>query len=542
LSSSALLRRAGALRGLPPIAASPAGIAALLLLLAVLAFVLVVDIRAPQKDDVAWLLYVAHKWLHGKRLYIDLIEVNPPLIIWIYAIPALLAEWLHLAPRMVAAPFFAVGVLGSAWWTAALLHGRGPLLAERLPVFGVVGTVLLLLPGVEFGQREHLLIAAALPYLYLFARELEGEREPPLTAALAGTLAGLGLALKPTYLLALAILELIGALRGRRPIRVASAATVLTLVAYAAGVILFFPAYLEKAVPLALALYGGTDTPFWQIVVVSRRLLLGEAVALLLCFYGRETLGPRSLFLRHLLLALTVFAVGSTLVFMAQGKDWFYHRLPATVAMVLALIVWLSGALTLRPVQWRRLLLPAALVCGVVINIGVGDYDRLKPWIMQAVEPEQSTAMKLERLVKKENAHTYVAFSEWIALGFPVVNDTGVTWASRFDSMWAIRGLLWRTRQDRATAKEWPIGLWVARDFISGCPDLAVVDTRMGINYVGLLEATDLAFARAWSHYHQIAAFDGLRVFRRDANGCVLPLPPPAKHPQRNSVLAMLPG
>lgn len=538
MSSTALSRRTATLRGLPPITASPAGIAALVALLGILAFVLVVDIRAPQKDDVAWLLYVAHKWLDGKRLYSDLIEINPPLIIWIYAIPALLAEWLHLAPRVVAAPFFAAGLLGSAWWTAALLHGRGPLLAQRLPVFGIVGTVLLLLPGVEFGQREHLLIAAALPYLCLFARELEGEREPPLTAAFAGTLAGLGLALKPTYLLALAILELIGALRGRRPIRVASAAAVLTLIAYAGGVILFFPAYLEKAVPLALALYGGTDTPFWQIVVVSRRLLLGEAAALLLCLRGRETLGPRSPFLRHLVLTLTIFAVGSTLVFMAQGKDWFYHRLPATVAMVLALIVWLGAALALRAMPWRRVLLPIVLVCGVLINIGVGDYDRLKPWVMEAVEPEQSTAMKLERLVKKENAHTYIAFSEWIALGFPVVNDTGVTWASRFDSMWAIRGLLWRTRQDRATAKEWPIGLWVAKDFIAGCPDLAVVDMRMGINYVGLLEATDLAFARAWSHYHQIAAFDGLRVFKRDANGCVSP-PPPAKRLPRSTILAM---
>jgi hypothetical protein len=536
--SEITLDRRGNAGSILPAGVSPAGIAALFVLLAVLGFVLVVDVRAPQKDDVAWLLYVARKWLGGKRLYIDLVEVNPPLIVWIYAIPAKLADWLRLAPRMVAAPFFAACVLGAAWWTALLLRGRGPLLAERLPVFAVVGTVLLILPGVEFGQREHLLIAAVLPYLCLFARALDREREPPLAGLLAGVVAGLGIALKPTYVIAFGLLELAGLLRGARPLRFASLAMVLTLIAYAAGVIVFCPAYLQKAVPLALALYGGTDTPFWQLVFVSRRLLLAEVVALLLCIWARDTIGPRAPLLRHLLLALTLFAIGSTLVFMAQGKDWFYHRLPAMVAVVLALVVWLGAVLVLRTASWRRALMPMALAVGVLLNIGVADYDRLKLWVMDTVEPGQSTAMKLERLVKKEKAHTYIAFSEWIALGFPVVNDTGVTWASRFDSMWAIRGLLWRTRQDRRAPKDWPISMWVARDFVTGCPDIAVVDVREGINYLALLTKADGAFADAWSHYHEIAAFDGLRIFGRDMFGCTPP-PAPMKHLRWSSILAM---
>ena len=107
-----------------------------------------------------------------------------------------------------------------------------------------------------------------------------------------------------------------------------------------------------------------------------------------------------------------------------------------------------------------------------------------------------------------------------------MVNDTGVTWASRFDSMWALRGELWRAQQDGTAPQQWPIRRWVAEDFVAGCPDLAVVDARQGINYVGILIASDAAFARAWSHYHQIAAFDGLRVLKRDAAGCAPPAPP----------------
>ena len=58
------------------------------------------------------------------------------------------------------------------------------------------------------------------------------------------------------------------------------------------------------------------------------------------------------------------------------------------------------------------------------------------------------------------------------------------------------------------------------------CPDLAVVDTRQGINYVGVLISSDPDFARAWSHYHPIAHFDDLRVLTRDGDCKATPLSP----------------
>src|SRR5215468_10696760 len=71
--------------------------------------------------------------------------------------------------KFVAVPFFAACMLGSAGWCAKLLRGYGPLGGAPLSIFAAVGTVLLVLPGHEFGQREHLLVAAALPYLCIFA-------------------------------------------------------------------------------------------------------------------------------------------------------------------------------------------------------------------------------------------------------------------------------------------------------------------------------------------------------------------------------------
>jgi len=507
----------------------------------VLVFVLTTVIRSPMKDDVAWLLWVAKKYLAGRELYVDLVEVNPPLVIWLYAIPAGISMWLNVAPKLASTLFFAVILLGSAWWTASLLQGRAPMLQRRVPVFSLISTLLLVLPGVEFGQREHLLAAVVLPYIALFVRALEGEREPFVQAGFAGAIAALGCAMKPSYGLALVMVEVLGLLRGHRRLRVAPVAFVATTGLYGASVLIFEPDFLTKAVPLALALYGGTDTSVWHILLESRNLLFGQAVALILCWYSQEAMGRHSPFLRHLFLALVAFGAACTVLFVLQGKDWFYHRLPATTATVLALILWLTVVLSAQAgrlaagaptMSWRRLAMPVPLTIAALLAFGVANVQRVRPWVEAAAEPNLSTEVKLVKLIKREKAKTYVAFSEWIALGFPVVNDSGVSWSSRFDSMWALKGEIWKARQEGRAPKQWPIRRWVARDFVAGCPDIAVVDTREGTNYIGLLVDSDEEFARAWSHYREIAAFDGLRVFKRDEAGCAGEPLPPGRPPQ----------
>jgi hypothetical protein len=489
------------------------------LLLVVLAVVMFTMLRSPLKDDVAWLLYVARRWMAGRELYVDVVEINPPLIVWISAIPIWLAGVLGLDAQYTAVPFFVAAVLACAWWTARLLQGSGEMFVDRLPVFAAIGTVLLVVPAGDLGQREHLLVAAMLPYLALFSRALDGERPALRDSLIAGVLAGLGCALKPRYAGVFVALEGLAVLHGVKPLRVKSLAAGATMLAYVGLVALFCPAYLRRAVPLALALYGATDVPLQHLIADSLRLIFGQAVAVALWWSQRRRM-PEG----NLMLTLVVFAITSTVICFMDGKDWFYHRLPATVATVLALLCWTASTLIHRRADARRPFL--AVVAGAVafLVFVVAAFQRLEPGVALAVEPEQNTIAKLERLIRKEKARTYIAFSEWIALGFPVVNNTGVAWASRFDSMWALKGELWRVRFDAVGAKEWPIRRWVAHDFIVGCPDIAVVDTREGVvNYVGVLSASDPAFARAWSRYRQIAAFDGLVVYRRGATGCIDP-------------------
>ena len=491
----------------------------LVVLTSVLVAVMFIALRSPLKDDIAWLLYVARRWLAGRELYVDMVEVNPPLIVWISAVPLELAQLLHIDSRFVAMPVFVAAVLGCAWWTASLLRQQGGLFTERLPVFAVIGSVLLVLPAADLGQREHLLVAAFLPYLALFARALDAkgscDNPPPpvVTWLAAAVLAGLGCALKPRYAAVFAVLECLALWRGMRPWRVMPVAAAVTMVGYAGLVALLCPAYLRLAVPMALALYGATDVPFLKLLSDSAMLLSGQLVAIGLLWLRR-----RSLANYNLMLTLVVFAATSTVVCFIDGKDWFYHRLPATIATVLALSLWLATELLQRRWRIRAPLLLAGLAVAVFC---VSSIQRLRPDAAAAIDSHQGTVEHLEQIIRAEHARTYVAFSEWIALGFPVVNETGVKWASRFDSMWALKGEVWRARFDPATAREWPIARWVAHDFIAGCPDLAVVDTRETINYVRVLGSAEPAFTRAWSRYRRIAAFDGLVVYRRGRTGCL---------------------
>ena len=143
--------------------------------MAVLGIVLFTMLRSPLKDDVAWLLYVARRWMAGRELYVDVVEINPPLIVWISAIPMWLASVLRIDAQYTAIPFFVVAVLACAWWTASLLQSSGKLFEDRLPVFAAIGTVLLVVPAGDLGQREHLLVGGH-PAISRAVRPFAGRR------------------------------------------------------------------------------------------------------------------------------------------------------------------------------------------------------------------------------------------------------------------------------------------------------------------------------------------------------------------------------
>jgi hypothetical protein len=485
-----------------------ASVCAVLLTLGAVTFA---TLGAPIKDDVAWLLHVARDWLHGRRLYVDIVEINPPLIVWLSAIPVLIADFAGASATSVAVVLAAAFMLGCAWWCAVLLRGYSPLFQRRAPAFAAISVTLLAVPGGDFAEREHLLVAGALPYLCLLARRLGGSDASTRSEVLIGFLAGAGCALKPTYGLAFTIVGGVAALRGARP-RAEVASFLAVLLSYGVAILALYPEYFSTAAPLAVALYGANDPPLGRLLGVCRTLIFGDAVALVLLLNHARP--PRS---DKLFMTLVVFGCGATLTCLVEAKDWFYHQIPGTVAITLALLYWIAAATSRAIAPARHARLGLAVSACALGTFGYAALGRLTPRMQVALAPEMTTEANLERLILHEGSRSYMAFSQFLWVAFPVVDDVGVTWTSRFDSMWALRGQLYRAqREGDQTESNWPIRQWVTADFLAYRPDLVVVDDRDGLDYLGVLTVDD-AFARAWAEYRQIATIDALRIFSRQA-------------------------
>jgi len=309
------------------------------------------------------------------------------------------------------------------------------------------------------------------------------------------------------------LLEIVGSVQGLPLVRRTTVSTAVTMLVYIVAVLLLYPAYFSSAIPLGLALYGATDVSWPQLLSDSRALLLGDMIAFVLWWTYRNKVTDSAL-----PLTLTVFAAGSIVVWLLEGKSWFYHRLPASIFTTLALLYWVS-ALPRLGIGRRPPIFAAMLALVGLFGIGLAAFSRWQDQTEVVFGTRPNTERKLEQLIRSEGTRSYIVFSQWIGLGFPVVNNTGVVWSSRFDSMWALVGEIWRRRIDRDVTREWPVHRWVVEDFLATCPDLAVVDERNGIDYVGFLSSFDTRFKNAWSQYRLSAAFDGLRAFRRQALG-----------------------
>ena len=147
---------------------APPWLALLPALLPALLF-LVLVLSPPLNQDVAAVLSFAERMVGGEQLYTDLIDVNPPLVFLLNLPPAWLASVTPLdgvqALQLCLLAFS--GAVGWMCWRLAPPRG----VAEAAMLLALLPLVLLL-AGYDFGQREQIMAAAALPYLFLAERQI----------------------------------------------------------------------------------------------------------------------------------------------------------------------------------------------------------------------------------------------------------------------------------------------------------------------------------------------------------------------------------
>ena len=487
--------------------------------------------------DIAWYLLAADRFLDGARLYRDIIEVNPPLGILLTVPPVAFARVSGFGPNSCFVAYVFLLVAGSLALSDAVLRGfTGLARRDRMALLFAALAALTLLPMENFGQREHLMLVLALPYLLLAAARLAGSPMARGLGLSVGVAAALGLALKPHFLIVPLLFEVLISYRRRsltafnRPETWAVAAG---LVAYAASTWILFPDYFSFIVPYASIVYAA-----YQIQIESLFLLIVPLPLILVSALAFALARPRpgATAIGAVAETFALAGAGFLLAYGVQAKGWFYQFLPAQAAgwmMAAGLLLGLLGHADGKNGgrRWRR------IGC-VVTALGV----LAMPALWHGPYRSQATEKIMPYVRAYAEGGSIFAFTSYVSLAFPLVTEAGVGWSSRYPTQWLLPGLLHELTKAAGTDSELADASRMARlremekyvfdstieDLERQPPDLVIVDKEPGFVYGDLdfdfldYFRRDERFARFWRDYVRLLS-DGRYEYwcrRNPARGC----------------------
>ncbi len=459
--------------------------------------------------DVSWYLVATERFVGGARLYQDVIEVNPPLAFYLMVPPVLVAGVTGIPSRMLFVAYVFLLLALSLWLVDRLLRQTSDAASSARGVFllAVFGA-LVILPLAVFGQREHLMLILSIPYVFLLGHRLAGRTCSPMLAMAVGAAAAVGIGLKPYFVLAPALLELYLMAIRRSPFAVFRGES-LTLLAglavYVALAAFLNPEYFTFMLPYALLVYDAYSSSLVAVLTRPAVFILLLPVCALVLARSASAADRQSD-------AFAIASAGFFVGYVLQSKGWDYHLLPAGVTIFLAmaqvLILLLArtspASLPRRPqlIGWAT----AALALLALAPVIRGPFHN--PF----------TEKLLPIVEKYASGGAIYAFTSHVWVGFPLVNEAGVGWSSRFPTQWLLPGAREKLANAVALDPETKRNLQeieqyvtdaVAVDFERLPPDLVIVDTdnpymrAANFDYPAYFQR-DPRFARLWQSYVKI--------------------------------------
>lgn len=393
--------------------------------------------------DQSWYLYAAQRVLAGAHISgPDLVEPNPPLIIWFSVVPAILGHLLHLDAYLMLKIVVFLMIAGSVAWCARIFRVSG-IAQSRACLFIAIASVLsaeIFMSGYVLGEREHLLIVLILPYILSAVLSVRGARSSLSFAELCaiGIAAGIAVCFKPQQLLILLFLELFLAISARNLKRLFSPdllCAVLAIFLYTEIVSVAVPQYFTATLPLARETYWAFQS-HGPTGLIRQELvfdLLFIASALILIF-GRKKL-------RQPIIpgAFLTCSLAASVAYYVQQTGSSYRVYPQQALLLLA-ILWI--AIDLIPPQtlaiWRPdstfavsalifalLLVPPSIVIGRTLK----QFESLNWGI-----PEDAFS--------KYPPGTPVLVLSTALGAFPALERNHLAWASRGPCLWMLPAII----------------------------------------------------------------------------------------------------
>lgn len=506
----------------------------------------------PLNHDAAAVLQFAERMVGGERLYVELFDMNPPMIFWLNSLPVLLDRVTGIGSASALIVCILLLVAGSSWllgrWLRRLCGAEMALSALLIPSAALF--LLLAYPAHSFAQREHLLAALLLPYLAQataragrythpapVARTQASINSLPAQALVAG-LAAIGLAMKPQFAAVFVLTELVVLARGGW--RASFLALVpwgigACLLAYLAASFLLHPDYFTSVIPFTQKLYAvftseriaqvltGDQVPALSVAI----LLLGLAALLL-----PDRLTGRTI--KDLTLVLTAAAAGTTLAGIGQMKGWDYHFLSARIFTLLLgasmLIALIDRAASMTGSAAARLREAGSLA--VLTLLLLASNVLAPPFKAQRAFADSTAGQLLPVIAAEARGEKVLWLTTSISPQFPVLNYTDSPQAMRFMSLWMLTTLyangpavgdavVYRAPSAMSPEERFVFNA-VAEDFAANRPRLVVVAKGRGepgfrgrrFDFIDYF-ARHPTFAAHWRHYEPAGQIANVKLYRR---------------------------
>ena len=484
----------------------------------------------PMNQDVGVILSVTERWVNGERLYLDVIDVNPPLVFMLTVLPVMMAKVLPIGAAEALMSCVSALALWSVWASYRLLQILQ--VVERntaqLLMLPMLMFALIVFPSEMFAQREHLMAIAAIPYLMQAAARLDGKRVGGGLSFAIAVIAALGFALKPHFLIVpLAVEGYLLVARGLRAslLHWVPWLMVAVMAAYALLAWLLTPAYFSFVLPLVLGAYediGGTN--YFKIIT-------GRHLAPYLFVLLPLTLAAFKLRWPHVMRLTAVVGLVAAVAGVAQDKGWPYHLLPTQMCAALMFAWAMARTIDLLRHDGVAAAHHAQTVTGLMLLLIYCFSGAARVAFYDQMDYKTSQAGQWQRILEKYvTGSSVLVITPGIYPHFPAMNYVDVKQASRFVTVWPLQGAYegcqpndprYHAPEDM-TEIEKLFGRMLIEDLARHKPQMVVVDKIPGIPWCGGKEfdfveyfTMQPAFAAEWRNYTFIASYDRYLLYLR---------------------------
>ncbi len=450
-------------------------------------------LAVPLNHDVGWHLYIAGAMLDGAELYRDLIEVNPPLIDYLM-MPLV---WLSNALDLSIPHAFKIGMLSITLGVIAALLRWTREVDESLFFTQVLGAGLVLgcigLTGIDFGQREHVMVVLVLPAAFVAWRRIIGQETSAGLAWLAGASAGLGFALKPHFGAIWLALEVLVFVRAPRTSVTGSRARALAQ-SLAKPETLGVVAVL--AVYWILVLIRGNWLPVVQSLAGYYEAFLTESRAARVFSWETVLIAASLISLirlrgaqAELARVFVALAVGAWIALVVQAKGWTYQEYPVWAWCLASATVTCHASAASRVASPRRGFdrLP---VVAVFFGLAAGGWIQYHEVLRR--DRVRLLSERLEYFDRVGTPESLLVVSHLLWDGFPLINYANAEWASPHPAVWWAQAVYGDVEPEgrhipvtgEITELERTLLAMAGSRFQAVLPDLVLVDTA-GVYFHG---------------------------------------------------------